>query len=96
MRVLTEKEANMAVVPIYNRIIVPFSNIVIMSEHYTKVTGRIPNEGEKTVLILSKENLLREEFREDSFYPIGVTGVITEVNKSGYLVVRTSNRVNIN
>ena len=86
----------MAVVPIYNRIIVPFSNIVIMSEHYTKVTGRIPNEGEKTVLILSKENLLREEFREDSFYPIGVTGVITEVNKSGYLVVRTSNRVNIN
>ena len=96
MRVLTEKEDNMAVVPIYNRIIVPFSNIVIMSEHYTKVTGRIPNEGEKTVLILSKENLLREEFREDSFYPIGVTGVITEVNKSGYLVVRTSNRVNIN
>ena len=93
---LTEKEDNMAVVPIYNRIIVPFSNIVIMSEHYTKVTGRIPNEGEKTVLILSKENLLREEFREDSFYPIGVTGVITEVNKSGYLVVRTSNRVNIN
>ena len=86
----------MAVVPIYNRIIVPFSNIVIMSEHYTKVTGRIPNEGEKTVLILSKENLLREELREDSFYPIGVTGVITEVNKSGYLVVRTSNRVNIN
>ena len=96
MRVLTEKEDNMAVVPIYNRIIVPFSNIVIMSEHYTKVTGRIPNEGEKTVLILSKENLLREELREDSFYPIGVTGVITEVNKSGYLVVRTSNRVNIN
>ncbi len=96
MRVLTGKEDNMAVVPIYNRIIVPFSNIVIMSEHYTKVTGRIPNEGEKTVLILSKENLLREELREDSFYPIGVTGVITEVNKSGYLVVRTSNRVNIN
>ena len=86
----------MAVVPIYNRIIVPFGSIVIMNEHYTKVTGRIPNEGEKTVLILSKENLLREEFREDSFYPIGVTGVITEVNKSGYLVVRTSNRVNIN
>ena len=80
----------MAVVPIYNRIIVPFGSIVIMNEHYTKVTGRIPNEGEKTVLILSKENLLREEFREDSFYPIGVTGVITEVNKSGYLVVRTS------
>ena len=86
----------MAVVPIYNRIIVPFGSIVIMNEHYTKVTGRIPNEGEKTVLILSRENLLREEFREDSFYPIGVTGVITEVNKSGYLVVRTSNRVNIN
>ena len=86
----------MAVVPIYNRIIVPFGSIVIMNEHYTKVTGRIPNEGEKTVLILSKENILREEFREDSFYPIGVTGVITEVNKSGYLVVRTSNRVNIN
>ena len=86
----------MPVVPIYNRIIVPFGSIVIMNEHYTKVTGRIPNEGEKTVLILSRENLLREEFREDSFYPIGVTGVITEVNKSGYLVVRTSNRVNIN
>ncbi len=86
----------MAVVPIYNRILVPFSNIVVMSEHYTKVTGRIPNEGEKTVLILLKENLLREEFREDSFYPVGVTGVITEVNKSGYIVVRTANRVNIN
>ena len=51
----------MAVVPVYNRIIVPFGNIVIMRDHYTKVTGRIPNEGEKTVLILSNENFLREE-----------------------------------
>ena len=35
----------------------------------------------------------REDLKKESFYPIGVSGIITEVNAGGYLVIRTHGRV---
>ena len=47
------------------------------------------------ILIVAKENCKTNELKEDSFYPIGVSGIITELNQHGYAVIRTSYRVNL-
>ncbi|MBO7389555.1 MAG: endopeptidase La, partial [Oscillospiraceae bacterium] len=41
------------------------------------------------------EDLKREEFTSDSFYPIGLRATIAEVNPNGFIMLRTANRVNI-
>ena len=83
----------MTVVPVFNVVVVPDSNIFFAIDAYKKMTGRAPFEGEKVILMMLRANDSREDLEKDSFYPIGVSGVITEVNAGGYLVIRTHGRV---
>ena len=83
----------MTVVPVYNVVVVPDSNIFFAIDAYKKMTGRAPFEGEKVILMMLRANDSREDLEKDSFYPIGVSGVITEVNAGGYLVIRAHGRV---
>ena len=85
----------MAVIPVYNVLVVPDANIYFKTETYEKVTGKSPSVDEKITIVVSKDKQTRDELNEDSFYPIGVSGIITEVNPNGYIVVRTRYRVNI-
>ncbi len=85
----------MAVFPIYNILVVPDSNVYFKTDYYRKVTGKNPVQGEKIVIIVAKEDQERSEFTNDSFYPIGLSGVISEINTGGFLTIRTSHRVNI-
>ena len=85
----------MAVLPIYNTLLVPGANAYFKIDHYRAMTGRVPSMGDRVILIVAREELNRDELADDSFYPIGLTGTITEVNKDGYLVVHTKNRVNL-
>ena len=83
----------MTVVPVYNAVVVPDSNIFFAIDAYKKMTGRAPFEGEKVILTILRADDSREDLKKESFYPIGVSGVITEVNAGGYLVIRTHGRV---
>ena len=85
----------MAVVPVYNSIIVPDASLVLKNDYYQKITGKNPVVDEKVILVVCKEQVSRDELREDSFYPVGVSGVISEVNAGGYLVIRAGGRVNL-
>lgn len=85
----------MTVFPIYNILAVPDTNLYIKTETYTKVTGKAPAADERLVLLVAKEDLDREEFTGDSFYPIGLRATITEVNPNGFLLLRTEKRVNV-
>ena len=85
----------MTVVPVYNIIIVPDANIYFKTDLYTGSTGKIPEVGERVILIVAKEEEDRRDVTETSFYPIGISGSITEVNPNGYIVVHTKGRLNI-
>lgn len=85
----------MAVLPIYNAITLPESNLYMKTDSYTKLTGKSPYLDEKVTLIISKKEIGRKGFHSDSFYPIGLTGTIEEVNENGYIMIRTRKRVNI-
>ena len=85
----------MAVVPVYNMITVPDSNLYMQTEVYRAMTGRAPVENEKVTVIVAKNEAPRRELESDSFYPIGVSGQIREINEQGYLVIRLVQRVNL-
>ena len=85
----------MAILPVYNIVTVPDSNIYFRTDYYKMMTDKIPAVGEKITMVVLKEDLSRSAFTEDSFYPIGINGFITEVHDEGYAVARMDYRVNI-
>ena len=85
----------MAVFPVYNILIAPDASVYFKTDYYKRVTGKNPVQDERVILIVAKEDLEREEFTSDSFYPIGLSGTIAEISSNGYIMIRTKNRVNI-
>ncbi len=85
----------MTVVPVYNVLVVPEANIYLKTDTYQRISGKDPKEKEKVVLIVQKTNEDRDKLKEDSFYQVGATGEIIEVNENGYIVIRTYERRNL-
>ena len=86
----------MTVIPVYNVLALPGANIYLKTDLCRRMTGRMPQVDEKVMLLPLRENIAREQIREDSFYPIGVAGVITELNAvNKFFVVRTNYRVSL-
>lgn len=85
----------MAIIPIYNRIVVPGANVYFKTDNFKKITGKLPRENEKLTLIVAKDEKGRQEPKNDSFYPIGINGIITDVSSEGYFTAHMENRVDI-
>ena len=84
----------MLVVPVYNKLLVPDANIYFRRDAFRYLAGT-PALEEKVVLLVAKEEERREDMTDDSFYPIGVSGVVREISNEGYIMVHTGGRVNI-
>ena len=86
----------MIVVPVYNMIVAPEATLYFQMDQLQKSAG---GKGlavdEKIVLIVARDKKASVRLTEDGFYPIGVAGAITELNRHGYAVVRTQYRVNL-
>ena len=85
----------MTIVPVYNILLTPDANIYLKTAMYQELSGRVPFQGEKVTLIVKREDIPREQLTADSFYPIGLSGAITEISTEGYLVIHTAGRVNL-
>ena len=75
--------------------ITPHSDVFFQTDHFRKITGKSPEKEEQVIFLFLKDNETWDKYEQDSFYPIGVSGVITEVNPNGFLVVKTADRINI-
>ena len=86
----------MIIIPIYDTIIAPNATLFFPTEDLKKNAGGkgLALNG-KIVLIVGKEKKALTDPDEDSFYPVGVSGSITEINPQGYTVIRTQYRVNL-
>ena len=86
----------MLVIPTYNIILSPDAAIYYPIDQLRRSSGGNGiSVGERMILIVAKENRKTSELTEDSFYPVGVSGIITELNQHGYAVIRTNYRVNL-
>lgn len=84
----------MIVVPVYNKQLISEGNLYFQTDEFKNLGGRAV-QGEKVVLLQNKTFQKRNEITEDNFYPIGVTGIISNISSDGYIVVKVKNRVNI-
>ncbi len=86
----------MIVVPTYNMILSPDASLYLPLDMLRRSAGqRGVTPGEKVILIVAKENAALTELQEDSFYPIGVSGTVRELNHNGFAVVDTQYRVDL-
>ncbi len=85
----------MIIVPTYNQIILPNSNIYFLSENFTNISKQSPELHENIIFLVLKENDKDDSFETDDYYPIGVEGTIEEIDNNGYIRVRTGDRINL-
>ncbi len=85
----------MTIVPIYNMSAVPNADIYLQTDNYTRMAGRKPEEGERIFFLVLREETVKKNVTEDSFYPVAVSGNIKEVNPGGYVIVHMGTRVHI-
>ena len=85
----------MIVVPVYEKTLAPESTLFLLTEQLKRYSG---NKGvafnERIVFLVTKENSNLSDLDEDSFYSIGVSGTVKDIQQ-GYLTIRTQYRVNI-
>lgn len=85
----------MLVLPVYNNFILPNSTIYIANDEISKSDLSKIKEGEKTYLVMARKEVSKEELTLESFYPIGVSGVVVGSQFEGYTAVKTDFRVTI-
>ena len=85
----------MIIIPVYNALMVPDVNLYFKEEIFEKVSGAKANPGDRVILLFTKTSEEKEELTPDSFYPIGVSGMVTGEYTNGYRVVRTDSRIEL-
>ena len=85
----------MSVLPLYHTILLPEAKLWLRSDVYQEAAGKAPAVGEKVSILFQKSEQARAELTSDSFYNIGVAGVIQEVNENGFLSIGVQNRVTV-
>ena len=84
----------MIIMPLYDLQLIPEGNMYFQTDVFKNQAGKAAL-GEKVVLLQTKEYQERNALTEDNIYPIGVSGIISEISPDGYIVVKINNRVNI-
>ncbi|MBR1585359.1 MAG: endopeptidase La [Clostridia bacterium] len=85
----------MAVLPLYDALVLPDATVYLKTERFETMTGRAPRMEERVTLLILKTEQERKELKQDSFYPIGVSGAISEIHEEGWFAVKTRGRVNL-
>ena len=85
----------MKVLPLYNVLVLPHSNIFFQTQAFRAMAGNNIYQGDEVTILVLREQQTREEMNSESFYPIGVEGVVEEISTDGYVVVQTAARVDI-
>ena len=85
----------MKVLPLYNVLVLPHSNIFFQTQAFRAMAGNNIYQGDEVTILVLREQQTREEMNSESFYPIGVEGIVEEISTDGYVVVQTAARVDV-
>ena len=85
----------MSVLPLYNAIPLPGAKLWLQTALYQERAGKAPVEGERVTILLQREDQPKVALTGESFYPIGASGHVADVNPNGFMSIEIMNRVNI-
>ena len=84
----------MKIVPVHKMVILPEVTLYFTAKVFQEIAGPA-EQGERVILLFTKEEEERENLRDDSFYPIGVSGYVTETEQKNVVAVHTDHRINV-
>ncbi|MCR4854969.1 MAG: endopeptidase La [Erysipelotrichaceae bacterium] len=85
----------MIVIPVYNMLLLPEANLYFQINELRKLSNsRSIVLNEKAIVIMAKEKIDPKQLNEESFYPIGVVGMISDI-RNGFITVSLQYRVDL-
>ncbi|MDL2250982.1 endopeptidase La [Lachnospiraceae bacterium OttesenSCG-928-J05] len=85
----------MIVIPVYNKLVLPEATTYILNDEISEKNLQEIKEGEKVILLLLKKPETEETLNAESFYQVGVSGVVGKSQFENYTAIDTEKRVNI-
>lgn len=85
----------MITLPVYNILMLPEVNYYFQKDYLKKLTQENLEPNEKVLFLVLREDKNKDELTPEDFYPIGVTGTITETDSDGGISIRAEERVQI-
>ena len=84
----------MIILPLYNRQLITEGRLFFSTEEFRQYTDSYA-QGDKVVLFQMKTEEDHRHLSEDNYYPIGVSGTLSEISPDGYVIIDITKRVNI-
>ncbi|MBR2805698.1 MAG: endopeptidase La [Oscillospiraceae bacterium] len=85
----------MIVIPVFDFVAVPHSKVYLQSEKYKDLSGSAPVKGDQVIILWSKDDDPTVKLDMDSFKPIGLSGTVHDVDQSGFVVIKTNDRIDL-
>ena len=90
-----ERNDKMIVIPVYDFVAVPHSKVYLQSEKYKDLSGSAPVKGDQVIILWSRDDDPTVKLDMDSFKPIGLSGTVHDVDQSGFVVIKTNDRIDL-
>ena len=90
-----ERNGRMIVIPVFDFVAVPHSKVYLQSEKYKDLSGSAPVKGDQVIILWSKDDDPTVKLDMDSFKPIGLSGTVHDVDQSGFVVIKTNDRIDL-
>lgn len=86
----------MMILPVSGLLVMPDVNYYFQNDYMEKYMQGMPEEGAEILFLLMKREKKISDMAPEDFWPVGVTGTVTELDSEDHSVsIRTTGRVNV-
>lgn len=82
----------MMTVPVYGLLMAPEVHYYFQKDYLERLTAEKPEKEEEVLFLIMREDKKPEEMEPEDFYPVGLLGVVTEVEEDGSISVQAKCR----
>lgn len=86
----------MILVPAYDLVLLPGTRLYFKKEYYKELAQKDPEPGDSVIFVLLKQRKERRNISEEDIYPIGVTGMVEDIDAEDNICIQTVSRVTLN
>ncbi len=85
----------MMVVPVYDLLLLPEVTCYFQGSYLRQLSGKNIHEGESVIFLMLKENKEKEAITVSDIYPIGMTGMVEQIDHDDMVYIDTRSRMNV-
>ena len=85
----------MLIIPVYDTVVIPFTTLYFNIDYYKRMTGVDPKSGAEVLFVFMKDDTPYNALTDESFASIGVQGEVLDEGQTGFVSIKTRDRMNI-